>query len=228
LEFAVQKARPNYAINPTPEQALRSNRAVLPARVIAALGVSGMNGKIAALMVVVLLAGCEEELPDRKMGPRNAYESAKMSLARKDTSGYVDALTDDAVLRLLQNAIFLCLGHLDPNTVPPVPESTGCGEVLEKYRFPYKGMDAFERRSVAELKLAIDGLDFRNLTSELENYNRNGVGNSSFAWGFLDNTLLTELRVDGEKASGVLVSPYGREVVNFQMSSTGWRMGWEN
>ena len=27
----------NYAINPTPEQALRSNRAVLPARVIAAL-----------------------------------------------------------------------------------------------------------------------------------------------------------------------------------------------
>jgi hypothetical protein len=28
---------PNYAINPTPEQALRSNRAVLPARVIAAL-----------------------------------------------------------------------------------------------------------------------------------------------------------------------------------------------
>ena len=29
----------NYAINPTPEQALRSNRAVLPARVIAALGV---------------------------------------------------------------------------------------------------------------------------------------------------------------------------------------------
>ena len=30
--------RSNYAINPTPEQALRSNRAVLPARVIAALG----------------------------------------------------------------------------------------------------------------------------------------------------------------------------------------------
>jgi putative acetyltransferase len=31
----------NYAINPTPEQALRSNRAVLPARVIAALDVHG-------------------------------------------------------------------------------------------------------------------------------------------------------------------------------------------
>jgi len=30
----------NYAINPTPELALRANRAVLPARVIAALGVS--------------------------------------------------------------------------------------------------------------------------------------------------------------------------------------------
>jgi hypothetical protein len=30
---------PNYAINPTPEQALGSNRAVLPARVIAALDV---------------------------------------------------------------------------------------------------------------------------------------------------------------------------------------------
>jgi hypothetical protein len=31
------KEKSNYAINPTPEQALRSNRAVLPARVIAAL-----------------------------------------------------------------------------------------------------------------------------------------------------------------------------------------------
>jgi hypothetical protein len=33
--YVAEKA--NYAINPTPEQALRSNRAVLPARVIAAL-----------------------------------------------------------------------------------------------------------------------------------------------------------------------------------------------
>ena len=32
-----RRARSNYAINPTPELALRSNRAVLPARVIAAL-----------------------------------------------------------------------------------------------------------------------------------------------------------------------------------------------
>ena len=31
----------NYAINATPEQALRSNRALWPARVIAALGVFG-------------------------------------------------------------------------------------------------------------------------------------------------------------------------------------------
>ncbi len=29
--------RPNYAIKPTPEQALRSSRAILPARLIAAL-----------------------------------------------------------------------------------------------------------------------------------------------------------------------------------------------
>jgi hypothetical protein len=33
-----EKPKSNYAINPTPDQALRSNRAVLPARVIAALG----------------------------------------------------------------------------------------------------------------------------------------------------------------------------------------------
>ena len=32
----------NYAINPTPEQALRSSRAMLPARVIAALGPEGV------------------------------------------------------------------------------------------------------------------------------------------------------------------------------------------
>ena len=30
----------NYAINPTPEPDLRSNRAILPARVIAALGIN--------------------------------------------------------------------------------------------------------------------------------------------------------------------------------------------
>jgi len=34
----------NYAINPTPEQALRSSRAVLPARVIAALDFVGCVG----------------------------------------------------------------------------------------------------------------------------------------------------------------------------------------
>ncbi len=37
------KSNSNYAINPTPELYLRSNRAILPARVIAALGVFGMN-----------------------------------------------------------------------------------------------------------------------------------------------------------------------------------------
>jgi hypothetical protein len=36
--FGMSLERPNYAINSTPEQALRSNRAILPARVIAALG----------------------------------------------------------------------------------------------------------------------------------------------------------------------------------------------
>ena len=44
---------PNYAINPTPEQALRSNRAVLPARVIAALGFCSSREAL-ALGVVAL------------------------------------------------------------------------------------------------------------------------------------------------------------------------------
>ena len=35
-----KEPRSNYAINPTPEQALRSNRSIQPARVIAALGIS--------------------------------------------------------------------------------------------------------------------------------------------------------------------------------------------
>jgi hypothetical protein len=43
-----EKPKSNYAINPTPEQALRTNRAVLPARVIAALGVrNALAGKTA-------------------------------------------------------------------------------------------------------------------------------------------------------------------------------------
>jgi hypothetical protein len=36
---STNEKRPNYAINPTPELYLRSNRAILPARVIAALGI---------------------------------------------------------------------------------------------------------------------------------------------------------------------------------------------
>jgi hypothetical protein len=38
-DYCDVEQKPNYAINPTPEQALRSNRAILPARVIAALDV---------------------------------------------------------------------------------------------------------------------------------------------------------------------------------------------
>ena len=37
IDCIVHRQGPNYAINATPEQALRSNRAILPARVIAAL-----------------------------------------------------------------------------------------------------------------------------------------------------------------------------------------------
>jgi len=44
---------PNYAINPTPEQALRSNRAVLPARVIAALDVRSSGGSGESMSGVV-------------------------------------------------------------------------------------------------------------------------------------------------------------------------------
>jgi len=39
----VPALKSNYAINATPEQALRSNRAILPARVIAALDLTVEN-----------------------------------------------------------------------------------------------------------------------------------------------------------------------------------------
>ena len=39
----------NYAINPTPEQVIRSNRAVLPARVIAALDLRVSSLKLISL-----------------------------------------------------------------------------------------------------------------------------------------------------------------------------------
>jgi hypothetical protein len=47
---------PNYAINPTPEQALRSNQAVLPARVIAALALIGDSMSIRALIIGCLIS----------------------------------------------------------------------------------------------------------------------------------------------------------------------------
>ena len=45
LAVRLEDQTPNCAIKPTPEQALRSNRAVLPARVIAALGLQGPREK---------------------------------------------------------------------------------------------------------------------------------------------------------------------------------------
>ena len=39
-------AKSNYAINPTPEPDVRSNRAILPARVIAALDLFGRHVEI--------------------------------------------------------------------------------------------------------------------------------------------------------------------------------------
>ena len=53
-----KEPRSNYAINPTPEQALRSNRAVLPARVIAALDFVGCVG-----FVMRAQHGCVARLP---------------------------------------------------------------------------------------------------------------------------------------------------------------------
>ena len=60
----------NYAINPTPEQALRSNRAVLPARVIAALDFVGCVS-----FVVSAYRGLVARLP-RRGARQNGFEVA--------------------------------------------------------------------------------------------------------------------------------------------------------
>ncbi len=47
------RSNSNYAINPTPELYLRSNRAILPARVIAALGFRALS----ALQLEIEMSG---------------------------------------------------------------------------------------------------------------------------------------------------------------------------
>ena len=49
--FIMEKS--NYAINPTPELYLRSNRALLPARVIAALGFCSSPEALASAVVAL-------------------------------------------------------------------------------------------------------------------------------------------------------------------------------
>jgi len=44
INIIYEAQKPNYAIKPTPEQALRSGRAILPARLIAALGFISLHG----------------------------------------------------------------------------------------------------------------------------------------------------------------------------------------
>ena len=78
-----KEPRSNYAINPTPEQALRSSRTMLPARVIAALDLgmkifANLWGRVTKWLNIVpttvrpwngeLLAGSFEEV-----GPENSY-----------------------------------------------------------------------------------------------------------------------------------------------------------
>ena len=52
LEAAVRQRKSNYAINPTPELYLRSNRAPLPARVIATLGLRSCFEVVAVYLIV--------------------------------------------------------------------------------------------------------------------------------------------------------------------------------
>jgi hypothetical protein len=54
--WSINVLKANYAINATPELALRSNRASLPARVIAALAVSGSLRGLAALPTMYYIA----------------------------------------------------------------------------------------------------------------------------------------------------------------------------
>ena len=61
------KSNSNYAINPTPELYLGSNRALLPARVIAALDFVGWVG-----FVVSALRGFDARLPHRG-APQNKF-----------------------------------------------------------------------------------------------------------------------------------------------------------
>ena len=57
--------RPNYAINPTPELYLRSNRALLPARVIAALGPKGKCMAVLLIVPVMVLGQFYTDLQSR-------------------------------------------------------------------------------------------------------------------------------------------------------------------
>jgi len=188
-----------------------------------------MTSQAKTLMVCVLITGCGDATHDRKFGPHVAFEQAKVSLHRKDIKGYVDALNDDAVLQLLGNALFICVGHLDKETTPPVRESPGCEGVLAKFGYPHRGIEAFQRRAPGELRTATGNLDFRELTSDLESYNRRVAGSSSFAWGFLDESHLEDVLVDGGggRAKAILVGPYDRREISFENDTTGWRMGWE-
>ena len=86
---------PNYAINPTPELDLRSNRALLPARVIAALGLMMPNSWYRNLVLVLVLATLSS---CASYSAKSSYESVKIGCEPKQcltqlaTSGVEEVL----------------------------------------------------------------------------------------------------------------------------------------
>jgi hypothetical protein len=178
------------------------------------------------VILIVAGAGCTgaPHVFDRQAGPEAAFEQAKYSLHAHEVHGYLDALTDDAVLRVLANSIFLCFGSQDPGVQPPPPQSPGCEVIVSAYGYPLSGVPAVRaseenfRRAVAKVR------DPRAMAAALELHHRKVGGGTSFAWNSLDDATLLEVAIDGDRATGRVASPLAPLAVEFARDATGWRL----
>jgi hypothetical protein len=172
------------------------------------------------------LLGCAPPpaYPDRADSPESAFEQAKLALDVKDMHGYVDAISDAAVLDLLRNALFLCFAHTDASVVPSPRVSPGCERVVEEHGFPLRNV-ALIRASDEHFLSAVEKVgDLRSFAAKLESHNRASGGGTSFVWGHLNAVAISKPRVEGLRAFAQATSPYGEHPIEFRLGETGWRV----
>lgn len=182
-----------------------------------------MRTFLTAIIASLLLCACKESepIPDRSTSPEAAFLAAKAALKREDYAAYLDAMTSNVVHLELQNAIGICLISRSPDADRlGLTPSTGCDAILRQH-----GWTAADRLTPESFQAEIAKIgDQRALALALVNNNRKTGAGLSFVWDYLEDSKLSNVVVNGNRATATLHWASGdANTAQFERDATGWR-----